>query len=252
MSKGRIIWGGLLIAVMVLTAFTVNSDKNRLITHDLKVQISDPAENYLVNANDLTSYLYEKMDTVNGYNAEEIELYTIEQVLNQNSHVQNSEAYIDRKGEVHVQVDLKVPVLRVLTSNSRGYYLSKNAEIIEWSPNYTPRLIVATGNITKYEGQDTLAENHENILNALTYIGFKLKKSSYLQSIVDEIVVKDVNHFELVSKIGQARILIGDTTDLEGKLERFELFYTEAYPIVGWDKYREIDVRFKDKVYCRK
>lgn len=239
------------LLIIVLTAFTSSSDMDRKIK-SLLFEISDPANHYLVNSDDLYTYLYSYMDTVDGYNARDVELYTIETILEQNSHVANAEAFIDRKSVVHVQVDLKEPILRVLLKDSRGYYVSENGDVVDWSPNYTPRLIVASGNVPKYNHKDSLSIGGQNSLKTLSYLVSEINKMSYLQSIVDEIIYNSENNIELVSKIGEARVLIGDTTDLVDKLERFSLFHTEAYPIVGWDKYRVIDVRFKDKVYCRK
>ena len=251
MNKEKWIWSILTLLILILTAFTSSSDQDRRIK-SLVFEISDPANHYLVNSDDLYRYLYSYMDTVDGYKASVIELYTIETILEGNSHVGNAEAFIDRQSKVRVQVDLKEPILRVLSNDSRGYYVTEDADIVEWSPNYTPRLIVASGNVPKYEHQDSLSVEDQNSLNALSYLVSEINKMSYLQSIVDEIIYNGENNIELVSKIGEARVLIGDTTDLVEKLERFSLFHTEAYPIVGWDKYKVIDVRFKDKVYCRK
>ena len=78
-----------------------------------------------------------------------------------------------------------------------------------------------------------------------------ISESSYLQSMVDEILFKSANDIQLVSKIGNGRVLLGDTSDLAEKLNRVEVFYQEAYPRMGWEKYSQIDVRFKEKVYCR-
>ena len=91
----------------------------------------------------------------------------------------------------------------------------------------------------------------ESALKMIAFCGKKINSSSYLQSIVDEISYVSPDDIQLVSKIGNAKVLLGDTTDLDEKLDRFAVFYREAYARMGWDKYRQVDVRFKEKVYCR-
>jgi cell division protein FtsQ len=242
------------MAVILLTIIMFSSFKDgsrKITTVDINIEVQ--GDQSLINKSDLLRFLYSKMDTLISYDVNDVELHTIENILEQNSHVKKAETYFDRLGNVKMEVVLKTPVLRILENKGRGYYLSKEGDVIDWSPNFTPRLIVASGDIPNLSKKDsyidsTLLSAHKN----LTYVINSINSSSYLQSMVDEIVYNSENSIEIVSKIGSARVLLGDTTSLVEKLERFRLFYIEAYPRVGWDKYKEIDVRFKDKVYCRK
>jgi cell division protein FtsQ len=57
---------------------------------------------------------------------------------------------------------------------------------------------------------------------------------------------------ELIPRLGQHRILLGDTTDLRDKLDRMRTFYLQGLNNTGWDKYELINLKYKNQVVCTK
>ena len=45
---------------------------------------------------------------------------------------------------------------------------------------------------------------------------------------------------------------VGDGSDLDRRLAKLKLFYTEGIPQADWRRYTRIDVRFADQVVCTK
>lgn len=246
----RWIWVIAGIVIFLSASFIANKDRRAEI-NEVRFNISSPTNMYLINENDLKKYLYQFVDTLEQSLKSQISLFQLERILSENTHIHSVEVYFDRQSNIHIDVDLKKPLLRYIKRASRGFYISEDGTKINWSPNYTPRLIVVRGNLAEETVNDTINPEFSNQLQLLAYCGEKIQSSSYLQSIVDEISFKSESDIQLVSKIGNAKVLLGDTTDLVEKLDRFEVFYKEAYARMGWEKYSQVDVRFKDKVYCR-
>lgn len=251
MIKKNWIW--ILIAVVTFTVSSYFYASNRAEkVEQVNINLGSSSGIYLVNQERLKEYLYKRMDTLVGQTMEEIDLAWMEYIMEENSYVSLAEIYLDNHHHLNLDIELAQPMIRYLSDDGRGFYISKEGDLIDWSPDFTPRLIVARGNLSKYTPGDTISERLQNQLKILSKVGNEIVSSSYLQSIVDEIILKSENNIEIVSKIGNARVLVGDTVGLADKMNRFKLFYQEAYPIVGWDKYQVIDVRFKEKIYCRK
>ena len=246
----RWLWLISVLVVFISSTIIYKKDKAEQIKK-VEFSISSPTEMYLINEEDLKVYLYQFIDTLEQSSKSDISLFQIERILKDNSHIKSVEAYFDRVSNIHIDVDLKQPLLRYIERGKRGYYISEEGDKIQWTTNYTPRLIIVRGNLVKELVNDSINPEFESQLKMISKCGKMISESSYLQSMVDEILFKSANDIQLVSKIGNGRVLLGDTSDLAEKLNRVEVFYQEAYPRMGWEKYSQIDVRFKEKVYCR-
>ena len=72
----------------------------------------------------------------------------LEAELKEHSSIQNAEVIFLHSGEVKMNIISREPIIRI--NNSEGdYYLDEDAKIIPLSQNYTARVLVITGNITK-------------------------------------------------------------------------------------------------------
>ena len=58
---------------------------------------------------------------------------------------------------------------------------------------------------------------------------------------------------EVIPKIGGQTIRFGMVDEnLPEKFDRLKIFYNEGLRKVGWDKYKTIDLRYKDQVVCER
>ena len=57
---------------------------------------------------------------------------------------------------------------------------------------------------------------------------------------------------ELVPRVGDHTILIGDDQQIHEKFEKLFLFYMEGLNKAGWNKYKVINLKYKDQVVCTK
>ena len=214
----RWLWLISVLVVFISSTIIYKKDKAEQIKK-VEFSISSPTEMYLINEEDLKVYLYQFIDTLEQSSKSDISLFQIERILKDNSHIKSVEAYFDRVSNIHIDVDLKQPLLRYIERGKRGYYISEEGDKIQWTPNYTPRLIIVRGNLVKELVNDSINPEFESQLKMISKCGKMISESSYLQSMVDEILFKSANDIQLVSKIGNGRVLLGDTSDLAEKVE---------------------------------
>jgi cell division protein FtsQ len=73
-----------------------------------------------------------------------------------------------------------------------------------------------------------------------------------MRSLIDQIYVETPAKIWLVPRLGPSRILLGDASDLESKVERITKFYRKALPAAGWETYSYIDTRFAGQIVAKK
>lgn len=103
------------------------------------------------------------------------------------------------------------------------------------------RIMVATGNIEK-----EFAKN--DLYNFVLF----LQKDRFWNDQIVQIYVNADHDVELVPLVGNQRILLGSLDDYPEKLEKLRLFYDQAIPKVGWEKYSMINLKYKNQIVCTK
>jgi len=174
----------------------------------------------------------------------------LEKRIASNKFVRHSEVFTDMNGVLHIDVDQKVPILRINNSTGENYYIDAEGRKIPESPIYTAHVPIASGNIYERIG-DTLNLTSfigSELLKIATYVD----KDAFWKAQIEQIFVTADNELVLIPKIGNHVIRFGNTSDMEVKFSKLLLFYREALSRIGWDKYRELDLRFKDQIVCKK
>ncbi|MFM9007627.1 MAG: cell division protein FtsQ, partial [Bacteroidota bacterium] len=79
-----------------------------------------------------------------------------------------------------------------------------------------------------------------------------VEADTFWSANTEQLYVNENQELELIPRLGQHRILLGDTTDLSDKLERMRIFYLQGLNKTGWDKYELINLKYKNQVVCTK
>ncbi len=237
----------LLSIPLMLTAFVFASKQsNEVKCNHISVHIHNPDLTFIHN--DDVMDIVQKTDFIlHQTPANEIKLNTIEEHLVHNEWIEDANAYVDVKGDLYIDVYQRRPVLRVIEKNvgDAGYFLDHNAQTIELNEKYITRLPVATVPII---GQESLLQ--EVRTNLVTLAEF-IQHDTFWNAAIGQIDVMDDGEIQLVSVFTNHTIRLGNTKDLDDKLERLRVFFKEGMTTVQWDLYDEIDVRFAGQVIGR-
>jgi cell division protein FtsQ len=175
----------------------------------------------------------------------------LESALIKNPYIQNVEVFAGQDGILYVQITQKQPILRVINSEGVGYYLSNQGDKIPLSNKFTPKVLVATGNIEN--GPNGLHPGEETMLNNLLEMTAIINSDQFFESLIDQVHVKEDATLILVPKIGCREIHLGRFDDqIESRMEKLKLFYQEGLTNIGVNRYSKIDLRFEDQIVCTK
>jgi cell division protein FtsQ len=186
----------------------------------------------------------------------DLDLSFIEDSLTQTPWVDEIDAFIDIEGNLIINIKESEPVLRIFSQSGSTFFLDKNGKILPVSRKYTPRLLVANGYIkaSPIKGfrniNDTIYKNSN--LKALLAVSKTIENYPFLKSLISEIYVNSNNEIDLTPMVGNQLIHLGDTTNLNHKLENLIFFYKKSLVYEGWDKYTTLDLKYRNQIVCTK
>lgn len=184
-----------------------------------------------------------------GEQLKNIDVERLELLLEEEPFVLNADAYLDAQNRLHVEIDQRKALVRIMDSNGLDYYLDENGVKMPPSKHYAARVIIATGNIPPYTSDYLERKNH--LLKDLFQLVNFIENDELLNLLIDQIHVSK-GDFILVPKIGKHKIVLGSLEMLDDKIERLKIFYKEGIGREGWRKYDRIDLRFEGQVVAGK
>lgn len=200
-----------------------------------------------VTQKDILKIIKESNIECNETNTKAINFSELESKIKENKWVKNSEVFLSANNTLNVNITQKEPVVRIQYNDSSdyGYYLDQNSNPIELNENYAPRLPIVTCPRLGYSNNDI------KLKNSFVELSNYIQKDSFWNIAISQIVVDGKNQISLIPSLGNQKILIGNTENLDSKMNRLLKFYQEGMNHFPWDKYNEIDARFDKQIVCR-
>jgi cell division protein FtsQ len=228
--------------VVVLMSF-ISEKKAAVICKAVRVYI--PGNQYFIDKQEIDNIVNEK--ALVGRNLESINIHSLEISLKANPFVQSAKVFEDMDGEIEVEIIQRQPILRILNQNNQDYYVDENGLKIPLSQNFTAMVLVANGFIEEpFGGQvDTL---HTALAKAVYKTADYIRKDSLWAAQIAEIYVNQQHEIELIPRVGNQRILLGDADSLDNKFSNLYIFYKKALPQAGWGTYKAINIKYANQV----
>ena len=235
-----IILATLLSCYVLVVAFFFRDVKEDGLCEGMEIVLRDSLEKHFVTDGDLVyllkqAKLYPVKTPMNEINTEEIE----EKLLS-NNMISKVEAYKTPSRLIKLEIEQKMPILRV--NNPAGnYYVDNLGSMMPLSRHYVAHVLVASGQI-----DEKLA------LGDLYKFALFLEEDDFWNDWIGQIYVDSDNNVELIPRVGNHKVVLGTFDDYQTKLENLRLFYEQAIPKVGWEKYSEINLKYKNQIVCIK
>lgn len=242
-------------AYIVMAFATFDKTKEEMpVCKKVSIDIQDETANGFINAKEIKARLEKSNIYPLNKRMRDISARTIEETLKQSPFVKTSQCYKTQDGTVHISLTQRMPTLRIKASNGDDYYLDDDNRIMPNS-HYTSDLIIATGHINKWFAR-----------NYVSYLGSTLMADDFWRNQIEQINVLPDYGIELVPRVGEHIIYIGQlpqtsyvnerkklvTEYVSTKLSRLRNFYKYGLSQAGWNKYSYINVEFDNQIICKK
>ena len=130
------------------------------------------------------------------------------------------------------------------------------------SEKFTARVPVANGYIFDKEAEKkvrtyfdpnaadtTITKTHiEQLFHIITYTN----QNTFWNSSIEQLYVNADGDIEMIPRVGNHTVILGNDNFLEEKFKKLLVFYHEGLNKKGWDKYSSINLKYKDQVVCTK
>ncbi len=209
------------------------------ICSGIDIVIADSTHRKFTEESTLTNRIKQGNLFPTGKPMELISTQAIEDCVLEYPILRKAVCYKTTEGRVHLDIWQRVPVLRVATGEN--YFVDDNRQIMPDLASVAAYVPIVTGRVSKPFAQGEL-------FDFVQYV----EDDSFWSAQIEQIHVVSQKRIELIPRIGNQVIILGDLIDYERKLDKLKTFYTEAMNKTGWTPYKEIDLRFHGQVVCRK
>lgn len=253
MPEGKTIWKKVLVATiwMLVGAGTIvlliaaTRQQNAQVCKSVEVTITGVnGVNYISEKEVLAAISGGRPDLLKGARIKTFDLQQLEQLLETNLWIRNAELFFDNSEVLHVEVQERIPVARVFTTDGETFYVDEEGKQLPATSNQIARVPV----FTSFPARTVpLSEKDSILLLQVRDMGAFLVHHDFWMAQVDQVQLTNYE-MELVPKLGRHDILFGTGTQIEQKFKRLELFYKQVMKKAGWNFYSILDVRYNKQL----
>lgn len=261
MKKFRIIFGWLaILAYLLLVPGFMWERYREVICEEVDVRISgNPAASF-VNQDEIMKIVRNGNWKLLGYPLSSINTRGIEEKVNIQPFVKNTDIFRTAGGRLVIGVEQRVPVLRIVDKNGEDYYVDSEGVILPVSSRYTSHVLVAGGNIPRIQeirsafsvigNEDGDNNGDHGIMEDLFTLASFIDSDNFWRSQIVQLYVVNGNEFELIPRVGAHIIKFGDISGYELKFRKLRALYEYGMPHKGWNNYEVINIKFANQVIC--
>lgn len=227
------------LAVYLAFALLVSNDmaaREKCAGLDVVVE-QDAASRDFVTAGEVRRLLKEwRLDDVDKP-VSAIDLQEIENRLNGIDNIEHAMAQRLSNGKVRVSVAPMVPVARVF-DRTGSYYINRAGKRLTANSRFRLDVPVVTGSFD--------AAHQPRMLLPLIE---RISRDSAWNALVAQITVEPRNHDVILVPMIRGHVInLGDTADIDDKLERVLTMYRKVLPVKGWSYYDTLTVKWGGQV----
>ncbi len=256
------LWALGVIVLFMLLGFA-ESNKSEVVFNELFVNVDNSKGNFFITKKEMEEAVYNMGYQLNNDLLQDIDLKEMEHYFDNNPSIKKAEVYSSIDGVLRIDVVQRTPILRVFSRNGDSYYIDADGYLMPLSKSYTSRVMVVNGAVdapynVNYLHQlgKPLAEGEtikgREQLKALYNAAKIIRNNPFWKAQVAQLYINKDNDLELIPKVGDHTIVVGDPADIETRLNKLMVFYKEGLSKTGWNEYSTINLKFKNQVVCTK
>lgn len=244
------------VSIALVALFYVAEKKHRrmIACTGLKITIADKYS--FVTEEEIKEYIDSGYGTYIGQKVDSVNLVKIEKILDSRSVIRKSEAFVTRDGYLNVIITQREPVVRFNKKDGRGFYADSKGFLFPLQSNYTSLVPIVDGNIPiniskGYKGQPERPEESEWLSRIISVIDYMQKHKIWMENIA-QIHIEDNGDLVMIMRMGKERFIFGPPYEIKAKFDRIEKYYKCIIPEKGENYYSYINVKYKNRIICRK
>ena len=229
-------WGMLLSLMVVVLSFTnQKQNKQMVFLNQINIEVS---EDKFMTEQIALKYIKQQDFNFDSVALSNFYLNELEIAFLQHPAIKNAQVYSNQEGVININLLQRKAVVRIKTDNT-DYYLDEQGMKMPLSSEYTPRVLVVTGEVNE--------SKHSSIFSFIEIIN----KDIFWKSQITQLHFSN-NEVIIIPRVGSQKIHFGTLTDVNKKLGNLYQFYKQAMPVKGWQTYSEISLAYNNQIICTK
>ncbi|MFM6963974.1 MAG: cell division protein FtsQ/DivIB [Sphingomonadales bacterium] len=257
----RILWTLVSVGTIVVFYFAQKTDANRILDTP-KVAIHAEDENTFLTKQELLYRLQLKQLLRKDMPVKALQVQRIEQAIAAMPEVKHVNVYRHLGAKLEIDLTLRKPIARVFNTKGQSYYLDQEGFMMYRSALHTARVLVFSGAIDEpynprihcgFINNGTLKSSRK--IDQIYHISNYVCNDPLMHRLIGQVFLDSSGDFILIPLLGDQQIIFGaarSDKEVADKFERLKHFYKEALPHEGWNKYKEISVKYEGQIVCRK
>lgn len=250
-------WTFLFISLILVMGF-VKSDRENTVMEEPSIEITSNEKMIFLNKSDILNRLKNMHLVWEGQTFNELDIDKIEEALEGMPEISRATVFFQLDGNWEIKCNLRTPVARVIDMDGNGFYIDTERKLMPLSRKFSARVIPVTGLFRKSDfiesnylihNEDLINKNHlDDVYRITNYVC----KDEVLSALITQIHYNEKGDYELITLLGDQRVIFGKAQDIESKFEKLKVFYRDGISKTGWDLYKEINIKYKDQIVCTK
>lgn len=228
-----------ILGYLVFAFANLSHDEDQRECIGTEIILEDSIANF-VNRQFVEQLIVQSKCPIQGRNIKDIDIRTIEASIQNNPYIDSVACHYTSTNLLCIRVLPRRPVLHVISDNGEKYYMDINGNDMP-TDVFLQDLCLATGNISKDYAK-------EHLVQIADYVNTHAPWNKEIQ----QISVRTPKRIEIILSTGSHTVVLGEPTDIQGKLNRLQNFYEEGLNKVGWNKYSIIDLNYANQIVCTK
>ena len=252
-------WGLFLLGSIVLLGF-VDANYDKIMVNEFVIEIDKSNGHSFVTEDQVVEYLNDKGIVLNEDIKEVPDLEEIESLIQDLSATKNVEVYSYNNGELHIEIEQRNPIARVLVNNGYlSYYIDEDGKVMSLSDTYVARVPVFNGYINygdHYRSINDLSvhDPEDHTLDEIYHLANIINNDEFFKSQIVQVYVNKKGEYEMIPRVGIQRILFGSINEAEKKFMKLKEFYTNRSNISAkeFNMYDTLNVMYNNQIVCSK
>jgi cell division protein FtsQ len=258
----RIVISCLIVIGFVVSVGFASHKQSEMPCSGIAISIEDGPGCGFVDEMELRQIIQNKFGTLEGKTIASINISMLEKIINTNPFIYDAEVFSTIDGKLNIDVKQRIPVLRVINYKNESFYIDKEGVFMPSSEKFTARVPIANGfiydretekKVRVYNDSESLDTSFSSTKSEqLFHIISFANKSEFWNAEVQQLYVNAAGDIEMIPRVGNHTVILGDDKNLDEKFTKLLAFYLEGLNKKGWNKYSSINLKFKDQVVCTK
>ena len=206
----------------------------------VQIQVDTEGDLFFINTEMVEQMIFSKEDSLIGKAYEDINIYLLEELVNEHPNIKKAELYLTLDGTLSIDVKQREPLVRIFEGNE-SYYLDEEMDQFALSDHFSARILQVYW--------DEITESRIKILDPLIDL---IDSDKFLKAQITAIEFDENNELVVYPRVGGHKIILGEAKDFRNKFEKLKVFYRQGLEQVGWDRYSMINLKYHNQVVCTK